>query len=69
LPKVWLKLPGRRFRKDVCLAASLGGTTIEGLHELEKGKTRGVLMSAVRAAIEKSKKLGQGWAIANLFMA
>jgi pyrroline-5-carboxylate reductase len=38
---------------------SPGGTTIEGLHELEKGKLRGVVMSAVRAAAEKSKKLGQ----------
>ena len=39
---------------------SPGGTTIEGLHELEKGKLRGTLISAVRAATEKSKKLGQG---------
>jgi pyrroline-5-carboxylate reductase len=37
---------------------SPGGTTIEGLHELEKGKLRGVLMNAVRAATEKSRKLG-----------
>jgi pyrroline-5-carboxylate reductase len=42
------------------MVASPGGTTIEGLHELEKGKVRGVLMSAVRAAAEKSRKLGQG---------
>ena len=39
---------------------SPGGTTIEGLYELEKGKLSGVVMSAVRAATEKSKKLGQG---------
>ena len=39
---------------------SPGGTTIEGLHELEKGQLRGVVMSAVRDATEKSKKLGQG---------
>ncbi len=39
---------------------SPGGTTIEGLHELEKGKLRGTVMSAVRAATEKSRKLGQG---------
>jgi pyrroline-5-carboxylate reductase len=39
---------------------SPGGTTIEGLHELEKGKLRGAVISAVRAATEKSKKLGQG---------
>ena len=37
---------------------SPGGTTIEGLHELEKGKFRGAVISAVRAATEKSKKLG-----------
>ena len=41
------------------MVTSPGGTTIEGLHELEKGKVRGALMNAVRAASEKSKKLGQ----------
>ena len=41
------------------MVTSPGGTTIEGLHELEKGKLRGTLMSAVRSAAEKSKKLGQ----------
>jgi pyrroline-5-carboxylate reductase len=41
------------------MVASPGGTTIEGLHELEKGKLRGTLINAVRAATEKSKKLGQ----------
>jgi pyrroline-5-carboxylate reductase len=41
------------------MVTSPGGTTIEGLHELEKGKLRGTAMSAVRAATEKSKKLGQ----------
>lgn len=40
------------------MVTSPGGTTIEGLHELEKGKVRAALMSAVRAATEKSKKLG-----------
>jgi pyrroline-5-carboxylate reductase len=39
---------------------SPGGTTIEGLHELERAGVRGALISAVRAATEKSKKLGQG---------
>jgi pyrroline-5-carboxylate reductase len=42
------------------MVTSPGGTTIEGIHELEKGKLRGTVMSAVRAASEKSKKLGQG---------
>ena len=44
------------------MVTSPGGTTIEGLHELEKAKVRGALISAVRAATEKSKKLGQGQA-------
>jgi pyrroline-5-carboxylate reductase len=42
------------------MVTSPGGTTIEGLHELEKGKLRGCLISAVRAASEKSRKLGAG---------
>jgi pyrroline-5-carboxylate reductase len=41
------------------MVTSPGGTTIEGLHELEKGRLRATVMSAVRAATEKSKKLGQ----------
>ncbi len=40
------------------MVTSPGGTTIEGVHELEKGKLRGTVMSAVRAASEKSKQLG-----------
>jgi pyrroline-5-carboxylate reductase len=39
---------------------SPGGTTIEGIHELEKGKLRGTVINAVRAAAEKSRKLGGG---------
>jgi pyrroline-5-carboxylate reductase len=42
------------------MVTSPGGTTIEGLQELENGKVRAALISAVRAATEKSKKLGQG---------
>jgi pyrroline-5-carboxylate reductase len=41
------------------MVTSPGGTTIDGLHELEKGNVRGILMSAVRAATEKSRRLGQ----------
>jgi pyrroline-5-carboxylate reductase len=39
---------------------SPGGTTIEGLHQLEKGALRATVMSAVRAATDKSRQLGQG---------
>ncbi len=42
------------------MVTSPGGTTIEGMHELEKAAVRGALMSAVRAASDKSRKLGQG---------
>jgi pyrroline-5-carboxylate reductase len=41
------------------MVTSPGGTTIEGLHELEKGKLRATVINAVRAATEKSRKLGQ----------
>jgi pyrroline-5-carboxylate reductase len=40
------------------MVTSPGGTTIEGLHELEKGRLRATVISAVRAATEKSRKLG-----------
>jgi pyrroline-5-carboxylate reductase len=39
---------------------SPGGTTIAGLHVLEQGGLRGLLMSAVRAATERSRQLAQG---------
>jgi pyrroline-5-carboxylate reductase len=39
---------------------SPGGTTIEGVHELEKAGLRAALMNAVRAASEKAKRLGGG---------
>lgn len=37
---------------------SPGGTTIAGLHALEQGGMRGILMNAVQAATERSKELG-----------
>jgi pyrroline-5-carboxylate reductase len=41
------------------MVTSPGGTTIEGIHELEKAGLRGALMNAVRAAADKAKRLGQ----------
>jgi len=38
---------------------SPGGTTIAGLHQLETGGMRGILMNAVQAATKKSKQLGE----------
>ena len=38
---------------------SPGGTTIAGLHELERGGMRGLVMSAVKAATARSKELGE----------
>jgi pyrroline-5-carboxylate reductase len=38
---------------------SPGGTTIEGLAELEKAGVRSAFINAVRAAADKSRKLGQ----------
>ncbi len=38
---------------------SPGGTTIEGVHELERGGVRAALIAAVRSAAEKSRRLGQ----------
>lgn len=44
------------------MVTSPGGTTIEGLYELERGMVRAAFMNAVRAAAEKSKELGQNQA-------
>ncbi len=39
--------------------ASPGGTTIAGLHELERGRVRGTLMDAVEAAARRSSELAR----------
>lgn len=41
------------------MVASPGGTTIAGLHELERGGLRGVVMNAVEAASKRASELGQ----------
>ena len=41
------------------MVTSPGGTTIEGLHELEKAGVRGALMSAVRVSAAKAQRMGQ----------
>lgn len=49
------KHPGQ-LKDDV---TSPGGTTIAGIHELEKGGFRGVLMNAVVAAAKRGRELSQ----------
>nr|WAO97495.1 pyrroline-5-carboxylate reductase [Rosa hybrid cultivar] len=49
------KHPGQ-LKDDV---TSPGGTTIAGIHELEKGGFRGILMNAVVAAARRSRELSQ----------
>jgi pyrroline-5-carboxylate reductase len=50
--------PGRL--KD--MVTSPGGTTIAGLHALESGKLRGILMDAVEAATRRAAELGKAFA-------
>ena len=41
------------------MVTSPGGTTIAGLHELEKGAFRSVIMDTVEAATKRSVELGR----------
>jgi pyrroline-5-carboxylate reductase len=41
------------------MVTSPGGTTIAGLHELEKAGFQGIIMDAVEAATRRSRKLGE----------
>ncbi|KAM4029473.1 pyrroline-5-carboxylate reductase 3 isoform 1-T1 [Anomaloglossus baeobatrachus] len=45
-----------KLRYDVCTP---GGTTIHGLHELEKGGLKATVMNAVEAATKRAKELDQ----------
>jgi len=42
------------------MVTSPGGTTIAGVHELEKGGVRAAVMNAVRVATDRARQLGQG---------
>ena len=60
LGSVTLALESRMHPAELrAMVTSPGGTTIAGLHELEKAGFRGIVMNAVEAATRRSHELGQ----------
>lgn len=60
LGSVTLALESRMHPAELrAMVTSPGGTTIAGLHELEKAGFRGIVMNAVEAATRRSRELGQ----------
>lgn len=49
---------GKHPAELTAMVTSPGGTTVAGLHVLERAALRGILMDAVRAAAERSRELG-----------
>lgn len=56
--KMVLENPGMHPAQLKDMVASPGGTTITGLHELERGGMRGIVMNAVLAAAKRGEELG-----------
>ena len=60
LGSVLLALDGTRHPAELrAMVTSPGGTTIAGLHELEKGAFRALVTNAVEAATNRSNELGR----------
>ena len=53
----WPGNPTVTFGQLKDMVTSPGGTTIAGLHEMEKAGLRGILMNAVEAATRRSREL------------
>ncbi len=49
---------GKHPAELTAMVTSPGGTTVAGLHVLERAALRGILLDAVRAATERSRELG-----------
>ncbi len=50
---------GKQPGELISMVTSPGGTTIQGLYELERAGLSGIVMDAVRAATKRSKELGE----------